>query len=184
MSLSFQELVLSLQAFWSNQGCLVVQPYDTEKGAGTLSPHTFLRALGPEPWNVAYVEPCRRPTDGRYGENPNRLQHYFQFQVLMKPSPADIQDRYLQSLAAIGIDADAGRAEAGRAEAGRCIERWREEKLALPATVGAGAYARPPPAAAPPRSCVRPSRPAALALAGRAALALAGRRTSRTWTSA
>ena len=104
MSLSFQELVLSLQAFWSNQGCLVVQPYDTEKGAGTLSPHTFLRALGPEPWNVAYVEPCRRPTDGRYGDNPNRLQHYFQFQVLMKPSPADIQDRYLESLTAIGID--------------------------------------------------------------------------------
>ena len=103
--MSFQELVLSLQAFWSSQGCLVVQPYDTEKGAGTLSPHTFLRALGPEPWNVAYVEPCRRPTDGRYGENPNRLQHYFQFQVLMKPSPSDIQERYLQSLAAIGIDA-------------------------------------------------------------------------------
>ncbi len=103
--MSFQELVLSLQAFWSSQGCLIVQPYDTEKGAGTLSPHTFLRALGPEPWNVAYVEPCRRPTDGRYGDNPNRLQHYFQFQVLMKPSPADIQERYLQSLAAIGIDA-------------------------------------------------------------------------------
>jgi len=103
--MTFQKLVLSLQAFWADQGCLVVQPYDTEKGAGTLSPHTFLRALGPEPWNVAYVEPCRRPTDGRYGENPNRLQHYFQFQVLMKPSPADIQDRYLQSLAAIGIDA-------------------------------------------------------------------------------
>ena len=107
MSMSFQELVLSLQAFWSSQGCLIVQPYDTEKGAGTLSPHTFLRALGPEPWNVAYIEPCRRPADGRYGNNPNRLQLHHQFQVLMKPSPADIQDRYLQSLAAIGIDAHA-----------------------------------------------------------------------------
>jgi glycyl-tRNA synthetase alpha chain len=104
VSITFQDMILSLEAFWSEQGCLIAQPYDTEKGAGTLNPATFLRALGPEPWNVAYVEPCRRPTDGRYGNNPNRLQHYFQYQVLMKPSPEDIQERYLQSLFGIGID--------------------------------------------------------------------------------
>ena len=85
------------------QGCVVMQPYDTEKGAGTKSPHTFLRAIGPEPWSVAYVEPCRRPADGRYGENPNRYQHYFQYQVLIKPSPSNIQDLYLESLRALGI---------------------------------------------------------------------------------
>jgi len=102
--LNFQELVLSLSTFWAKQGCVLVQPYDLETGAGTFNPSTFLRALGPEPWNVAYVEPCRRPTDGRYGENPNRLQHYFQFQVLMKPSPNDIQERYLDSLKAFGIN--------------------------------------------------------------------------------
>ncbi len=104
MSMSFQDVILSLQDFWAKQGCVVVQPYDTEKGAGTFNPSTFLRSLGPEPWNTAYVEPCRRPTDGRYGENPNRLQHYFQFQVLMKPSPDDIQDLYLQSLYELGVD--------------------------------------------------------------------------------
>lgn len=104
MSMTFQELILNLQAFWAKQGCIVVQPYDTEKGAGTFNPATFLRCLGPEPWNAAYIEPCRRPADGRYGENPNRLQHYFQFQVVMKPSPPDIQALYLESLTAMGID--------------------------------------------------------------------------------
>ncbi|MFP4127331.1 MAG: glycine--tRNA ligase subunit alpha [Alphaproteobacteria bacterium] len=101
---SFQELILRLQHFWADQGCVIVQPYDMEVGAGTFHPATTLRALGPEPWNVAYVQPSRRPTDGRYGENPNRLQHYYQFQVLMKPSPPDLQERYLQSLYALGID--------------------------------------------------------------------------------
>jgi len=88
---TFQELILSLQNFWAAQGCIIQQPYDIEKGAGTFNPATFLRALGPEPWNVAYVEPSRRPTDGRYGENPNRLQHYYQFQVILKPSPLNIR---------------------------------------------------------------------------------------------
>ncbi|MGQ9836961.1 MAG: glycine--tRNA ligase subunit alpha [Cyanobacteriota bacterium] len=100
----FQNLIFRLQQFWGEQGCLILQPYDTEKGAGTMSPHTFLRALGPDPWRVAYVEPCRRPTDGRYGQNPNRLQHYFQYQVLIKPSPDDIQDLYLDSLRALGVE--------------------------------------------------------------------------------
>ena len=104
MSLSFQDLILTLQNFWASKNCIIMQPYDTEKGAGTFHPATFLRSLGPEPWNTAYVEPCRRPTDGRYGENPNRLQHYYQFQVLMKPSPLEIQNLYLESLDAIGID--------------------------------------------------------------------------------
>lgn len=102
--MDFQSVILALQSFWSDQGCLIAQPYDIEKGAGTMSPHTFLRAIGPEPWRVAYVEPCRRPTDGRYGENPNRLQHYYQFQVLLKPSPDDILPQYLNSLKFIGID--------------------------------------------------------------------------------
>ncbi len=101
--LNFQQLVLALSTYWAGQGCVLAQPYDLETGAGTFNPATFLRALGPEPWNVAYVEPSRRPTDGRYGENPNRLQHYFQFQVIMKPSPDDIQERYLDSLRAFGI---------------------------------------------------------------------------------
>ncbi|MFS8867967.1 glycine--tRNA ligase subunit alpha [Synechococcus sp. H65.1] len=101
---TFQDLILRLQQFWGEQGCLILQPYDLEKGAGTMSPHTFLRALGPDPWRVAYVEPCRRPTDGRYGQNPNRLQHYFQYQVLIKPSPDDIQEVYLDSLRALGIN--------------------------------------------------------------------------------
>jgi glycyl-tRNA synthetase alpha chain len=100
----FQDLVLELQKFWAAQGCIIQQPYDMEVGAGTFHPATFLRVLGPEPWNVAYVQPSRRPTDGRYGENPNRLQHYFQFQVIMKPSPLDIQDIYLASLKSFGID--------------------------------------------------------------------------------
>jgi glycyl-tRNA synthetase alpha chain len=101
---SFQGLILSLQDFWANEGCVILQPYDMEMGAGTFHPATTLRALGPKPWKAAYVQPSRRPTDGRYGENPNRLQHYYQFQVILKPSPPDIQDLYLQSLAAIGID--------------------------------------------------------------------------------
>ena len=99
----FQNLISALNDFWSNQGCLILQPYDTEKGAGTMSPHTFLRAIGPEPWTVAYPEPCRRPADGRYGDNPNRAQHYFQYQVLLKPSPQNIQEIYLESLKSIGI---------------------------------------------------------------------------------
>ncbi len=102
--MNFQELILSLQKFWANHNCVLQQPYDIEVGAGTFNPATFLRVLGPEPWNVAYVEPSRRPTDGRYGENPNRLQHYYQFQVIMKPSPFDIQDIYLKSLESLGID--------------------------------------------------------------------------------
>jgi glycyl-tRNA synthetase alpha chain len=101
---SFQDLILVLQRFWAGQGCVLLQPYDMEVGAGTFHPATTLRALGPEPWRAAYVQPTRRPTDGRYGENPNRLQHYYQFQVILKPSPDDLQDLYLKSLAAIGID--------------------------------------------------------------------------------
>ena len=101
---SFQGLILTLQSFWAQQGCAILQPYDMEMGAGTFHPATTLRALGPKPWRAAYVQPCRRPKDGRYGENPNRLQHYYQFQVILKPSPADLQDLYLASLAAIGID--------------------------------------------------------------------------------
>jgi glycyl-tRNA synthetase alpha chain len=100
----FQDLILRLQQFWGNQGCVILQPYDMEMGAGTFHWATFLRAIGPKPWKTAYVQPCRRPTDGRYGENPNRLGHYYQFQVMMKPSPHDIQDLYIQSLKAIGID--------------------------------------------------------------------------------
>jgi len=101
----FQSLILALQTFWAGKGCVVLQPYDMEVGAGTFHPATTLRALGPKPWNAAYVQPSRRPTDGRYGENPNRLQHYYQFQVVMKPSPDDIQDIYLESLGVLGIDA-------------------------------------------------------------------------------
>jgi len=97
-------LISKLQDFWSNQGCIIEQPYDMEVGAGTFHPATFLRAIGPEPWNAAYVQPVRRPTDGRFGENPNRLQHYFQFQVMLKPSPNEIQDIYLESLISLGID--------------------------------------------------------------------------------
>ncbi|WP_448534502.1 glycine--tRNA ligase subunit alpha [Parathermosynechococcus lividus] len=99
----FQDIIGTLHQFWAAQGCLIVQPYDVEKGAGTKSPHTFLRALGPEPWSVAYVEPCRRPADGRYGQNPNRYQYYYQYQVLIKPSPDRIQEIYLDSLRALGI---------------------------------------------------------------------------------
>jgi glycyl-tRNA synthetase alpha chain len=101
---TFQELILKLQTYWARQGCLIVQPMDMEMGAGTFHWATFLRAIGPEPWNTAYVQPSRRPTDGRYGENPNRLQHYYQFQVLMKPSPPDIQELYLGSLKMLGFD--------------------------------------------------------------------------------
>jgi glycyl-tRNA synthetase alpha chain len=101
---SFQGLILALQQYWASQGCVLLQPYDMEVGAGTFHPATTLRALGPKPWNAAYVQPSRRPKDGRYGENPNRLQHYYQFQVILKPSPDDIQDLYLNSLKAIGID--------------------------------------------------------------------------------
>jgi glycyl-tRNA synthetase alpha chain len=103
--LTFQGLIQRLAKFWDDQGCVLLQPYDMEMGAGTFHTATFLRALGPEPWNAAYVQPSRRPKDGRYGENPNRLQHYYQYQVALKPSPADIQERYLASLAALGIDA-------------------------------------------------------------------------------
>ncbi|AHF00865.1 glycyl-tRNA synthetase [Thiomicrospira aerophila AL3] len=101
---SFQGLIQTLQAYWAAQGCVVLQPYDNEMGAGTFHPATFLRAIGPEPWRAAYVQPSRRPTDGRYGENPNRLQHYYQFQVMLKPSPANIQELYLDSLRHLGID--------------------------------------------------------------------------------
>lgn len=101
--LKFQELIQNLNDYWARLGCLIAEPYDLEVGAGTFSPHTFLRSLGPEPWKVAYVEPCRRPTDGRYGENPHRLQHYYQYQVILKPSPANVQDLYLKSLEASGI---------------------------------------------------------------------------------
>ena len=101
--MNFQQIIAALHDFWAKQGCIIVQPYDMEKGAGTMNPATTLRALGPEPWKVAYVEPSRRPTDGRYGDNPNRLQHYYQYQVLLKPSPNDIQELYLASLAALGI---------------------------------------------------------------------------------
>ena len=102
--MTFQELILTLQQYWAKRGCVILQPYDQEMGAGTFHTATFLRALGPEPWSAAYVQPCRRPKDGRYGENPNRLQHYYQFQVVLKPSPPDIQELYLESLRAIGID--------------------------------------------------------------------------------
>jgi glycyl-tRNA synthetase alpha chain len=102
--LTFQDLILTLQKFWADHGCLIVQPYNSEVGAGTYNPATFLRALGPEPWNVAFVEPSRRPADGRYGDNPNRLQQFHQFQVILKPSPLDIQELYLESLRAIGTD--------------------------------------------------------------------------------
>ncbi len=102
--LSFQDIILTLHAFWAQQGCVILQPYDMRVGAGTFHPATTLRSLGPEPWNAAYVQPSRRPTDGRYGENPNRLQHYYQYQVIMKPSPDNLQELYLGSLSAIGID--------------------------------------------------------------------------------
>ena len=102
--MTFQDVILSLERFWSEYGCIIQQPYDIEVGAGTSNPATFLRVLGPEPWNVAYVEPSRRPTDGRYGENPNRLQHYYQYQVILKPSPDDFQEVYLESLKHLGID--------------------------------------------------------------------------------
>jgi glycyl-tRNA synthetase alpha chain len=102
--LSFQNLILRLQEFWAEQGCVILQPLDLEVGAGTFHPATFLRSIGPESWNAAYVQPCRRPTDGRYGENPNRLQHYYQFQVALKPSPDNIQELYIESLKCLGID--------------------------------------------------------------------------------
>ncbi|MFQ5347335.1 MAG: glycine--tRNA ligase subunit alpha [Rhodothalassiaceae bacterium] len=101
---SFQDLILTLHRYWADQGCVILQPYDMEMGAGTFHPATTLRSLGPRPWRAAYVQPCRRPSDGRYGANPNRLQHYYQYQVILKPNPADMQDIYLGSLAAIGID--------------------------------------------------------------------------------
>ncbi|MEX0374714.1 glycine--tRNA ligase subunit alpha [Spiribacter pallidus] len=102
--MTFQDLILALQQYWAQRGCVVMQPLDMEVGAGTFHPATFLRSIGPEPWHAAYVQPSRRPTDGRYGENPNRLQHYYQFQVVLKPSPKDIQEQYLGSLEALGID--------------------------------------------------------------------------------
>ena len=102
--MNFQEVILTLQKYWASNGCVLQQPYDIEVGAGTFNPATFLRSLGPEPWNTAYVQPSRRPTDGRYGDNPNRLQHYYQFQVLLKPSPDNIQELYLESLKQLGVD--------------------------------------------------------------------------------
>jgi glycyl-tRNA synthetase alpha chain len=102
--MTFQDLIFRLQQYWADYGCVIQQPYDMEVGAGTFHPATFLRAIGPEPWNAAYVQPSRRPTDGRYGDNPNRLQHYYQYQVLLKPSPPDIQDLYLNSIKELGID--------------------------------------------------------------------------------
>ena len=102
--MTFQELILALERYWADQGCIIQQPYDLEVGAGTFNPATLLRCLGPEPWKVAYVEPCRRPTDGRYGENPMRVQHYYQYQVLLKPSPLNVQELYLDSLKSFGID--------------------------------------------------------------------------------
>jgi glycyl-tRNA synthetase alpha chain len=101
---TFQDIILTLQHYWALEGCIILQPLDMEVGAGTFHPATFLRAIGPEPWSCAYVQPSRRPTDGRYGENPNRVQHYYQFQVVLKPSPLDIQDKYLNSLRALGVD--------------------------------------------------------------------------------
>ncbi len=103
--MNFQEIIFTLERYWAKQGCLIVQPYDIEKGAGTFNPATFLRCLGPKPWAAAYVEPSRRPTDGRYGENPNRLQHYYQYQVVIKPAPSDIQRVYLESLKSLGLHA-------------------------------------------------------------------------------
>jgi len=105
--MNFQDVILTLQAYWARQGCLIVQPYDLEVGAGTFNPSTFFRVIGPEPWRAAYVEPSRRPTDGRYGENPNRLQHYYQFQVILKPSPDNVQELYLESLRALGVPPEA-----------------------------------------------------------------------------
>ena len=104
MAKTFQDLILTLQQYWADKGCLILQPYDMEVGAGTFHPATTLHALGPKPWRAAYVQPCRRPKDGRYGENPNRLQHYYQFQVILKPAPKEVQDLYLASLKAIGVD--------------------------------------------------------------------------------
>ena len=101
---TFQGLILALEDYWAGQGCVLQQPFDMEVGAGTFHPATFLRAIGPEPWSAAYVQPSRRPTDGRYGENPNRLQHYYQYQVVIKPSPLDVQELYLGSLAMLGFD--------------------------------------------------------------------------------
>ena len=122
--LSFQEIIFKLQKFWSDQGCVILQPYDTEVGAGTFHPATTLRSLGPETWKAAYVQPSRRPTDGRYGENPNRLQHYYQFQVVIKPSPEDVQKLYLKSLTAIGI----GRRHRIRASPGQSVGPRREAR--------------------------------------------------------
>ncbi|MDH5625794.1 MAG: glycine--tRNA ligase subunit alpha, partial [Nitrospira sp.] len=102
--MNFQDLILTLHRFWADHGCVIHQPYDMEMGAGTFHPATFLRSLGPEPWRAAYVQPCRRPTDGRYGENPNRMQHYYQYQVVLKPAPDNIQELYLESLARLGIN--------------------------------------------------------------------------------
>ena len=164
---SFQDLILRLERFWADQGCVILQPYDMEVGAGTFHPATTLRSLGPKPWRAAYVQPSRRPKDGRYGENPNRLQHYYQFQVIMKPSPADIQDLYLQSLDAIGIDpkstTSASSRTTGRARrsapgglAGRCgatAWRWRSSLIS---SRSAASTAIPSPARSPTGSSAWP----------------------------
>ncbi len=125
---SFQDLILTLQIFWAGHGCIILQPYDLEMGAGTFHPATALRALGPRPWKAAYVQPSRRPKDGRYGENPNRLQHFYQFQVILKPSPQDLQALYLASLEAIGVDLASPRYSFRRGRLGkpdaRCLGAW------------------------------------------------------------
>ena len=129
MALNFQDLILNLSRFWSDYGCIIQQPYDIEKGASTMNPATFLRSLGPEPWNTAMIEPCRRPTDARYGENPNRLGHYFQFQVILKPCPDDAQELYLRSLEAMGINL--------KEHDVRFVEdNWESQLLELPVLAG------------------------------------------------
>ena len=124
-ALSFQDLILTLHRYWGDRGCVILQPYDMEMGAGTFHPATVLRALGPDPWKAAYVQPCRRPTDGRYGENPNRLGHYYQYQVMLKPSPQDLQQLYLGSLDAIGIESGLRRRGIDVNRSGRCPGRQR-----------------------------------------------------------
>ena len=135
---TFQETILTLQQYWNKQGCALLQPYDMEVGAGTSHTATFLRALGPEPWRAAYVQPTRRPKDGRYGENPNRLQHYYQFQALLKPAPADILERYLGSLEELGFEV-AARPEAPRRERGRAVHRVPDHACCGPHIVGGDA---------------------------------------------
>ena len=127
--LTFQDMILRLQRYWADLGCVIMQPYDNEVGAGTFHTATTLRSLGPATWKTAYVQPCRRPTDGRYGENPNRLQHYYQFQVLLKPSPDNVQDLYLESLRAIGIEVE-------KHDIRFVEDDWKARRLALGVLAG------------------------------------------------